>query len=94
MADFLKGRGYVFHGQWLGTDASAFNEVEVRRDDVSLIERHPKHAHVFLRNGTSVIFLEMVEVTDPPPIIDATPVPTFESRKPKGALTTGKKKGK
>lgn len=93
MAEFLKGRGYVFQGQWLGTDTSAFNEVEIRRDDVSLVERQETHASVHMRNGTIVILFDMTIVTEPV-VIDATAVPTFKSQSSRNALPSGKKKGK
>lgn len=75
---FYRGKGYFYQGSWLGTDPAAFNTVEIRADDVSVIEESAGFTRFILRTGQIVIMLTVAKVEPlalPPgtAVIDATP---------------------
>lgn len=86
---YIRGRGYLYHGQWLGNDPAAFKEVSILKSDVEGMEINddasPPFVRLITRSGREWIIFQVAPPKQLAPTpVKATVIDSQESlRKPK-----------
>lgn len=58
--EFIRGKGYLYQGLWLGEDPEALKPIELRKSDVVATERHDRFIRVITRTGHTFIIYDLV----------------------------------